>query len=99
MPQCICLGESIDPSTFTVEDIEFTLMEILKPTYRGILGERFAGLVGADAVIAGEASTLEGFRVLDDRTVQFKPEEPNAAFLATAIADLRFLPKHLLAGQ
>ncbi len=88
-----------DGQNFSVEDIEFTMMEILKPTYSGILQEHFAGLVGAGAIIAGEATTLEGFQVLDERTVQFKLEEPNAAFLASAIAELKFLPKHLLAGQ
>jgi peptide/nickel transport system substrate-binding protein len=88
-----------DGEKFSVEDIEYTLKEILKPTYSGILQQRFAGLVGAEEVIAGEATTLEGFQVLDEGTVQFKLEEPNAAFLATAIYDLTFLPKHLLAGQ
>jgi len=88
-----------DGEPFTVEDIEFTMMEILKPTYTGIFQSRFANLVGADKMIAGEATTLEGFKVIDDKTVQFKLNEPNAPFLARAIDDLKFLPKHLLEGQ
>jgi ABC-type transport system substrate-binding protein len=60
------------------------MMEILKPTYTDSLMERFAGLAG--------------FQVLDEATVQFELEEPNAAFLASAIADLKFLPNPLIAG-
>jgi peptide/nickel transport system substrate-binding protein len=88
-----------DGEPFTVEDIEYTMMEILKPTYTGILQSRFTDLVGAEAVIAGEATELEGFQVIDDKTVQFKLNQPNAAFLAYQIDDLKFLPKHLLEGQ
>jgi peptide/nickel transport system substrate-binding protein len=88
-----------DGEPFTVEDIEFTLMEILKPTYTGRYQQNFAGLVGADAVIAGEAETLDGFEVLDDRTVQFTLNAPTAGFLASAIEQLKFLPKHLLEGK
>jgi peptide/nickel transport system substrate-binding protein len=75
------------------------MMEILKPTYTGIFQSRFVDLVGADKVIAGEADSLEGFKIIDDKTVQFKLNEPNAPFLAWAIAGLKFLPKHLLEGQ
>jgi peptide/nickel transport system substrate-binding protein len=88
-----------DGEPFTVADIEYTMMEILKPTYTGIFQTRFADLVGADKVIAGEATELEGFKVIDDKTVQFKLNAPNAAFLAYAVDDLKFLPKHLLEGQ
>ncbi|MFZ5916480.1 MAG: ABC transporter substrate-binding protein [Chloroflexota bacterium] len=88
-----------DGEPFTVADIEFTMMEILKSTYTGIFQTRFADLVGADKVIAGEATELEGFQVIDDKTVQFKLNQPNASFLAYAIRDLKFLPKHLLEGQ
>lgn len=88
-----------DGEPFTVADIEYTLMEILKPTYTGIFQPRFQDLVGADKVIAGEATELEGFKIIDDKTVQFKLNQPNAPFLAWAIAGLKFLPKHLLEGQ
>jgi len=88
-----------DGEPFTVDDIEFTLMEILKPTYTGIYQQRFADLVGADKVIAGEADSLEGFQIIDDKTVQFKLNSINPAFLAVAINDLKFIPKHLLEGQ
>jgi len=88
-----------DGKPFTVEDIEFTMMEVLKPTYTGIFQERFVDLVGAEAVIAGEADDLEGFQVIDDKTVQFKLEQPNAPFLAWAISALKFVPKHLLEGK
>lgn len=88
-----------DGEPFTVEDIEFTVMEILKPSYTGVLQQRFADLVGADKVIAGEATSLEGFKIIDAKTVQFKLNKPNAPFLATAIFDLKFLPQHLLEGK
>jgi peptide/nickel transport system substrate-binding protein len=88
-----------DGEPFTVADIEFTMMEILKPTYTGIFAQRFQDLVGADKVIAGEATELEGFKVIDDKTVEFKLNQPNAPFLAWAVSGLKFLPKHLLEGQ
>ncbi len=88
-----------DGEPFTVEDIEFTMMEILKPTYTGIFQQRFQDLVGADKVIAGEATELEGFKVIDDKTVQFQLTQPNAPFLAWAVSSLKFVPKHLLEGQ
>lgn len=88
-----------DGEPFTVEDIEFTLMEILKPTYTGIYQQRFADLVGADAVIAGDADSLEGFQIIDDKTVQFSLNNLDPAFLAIAINDLKFIPKHLLEGE
>ena len=88
-----------DGEPFTVDDIEFTMMEILKPTYTGIFQQRFQDLVGADQVIAGEATELEGFQVIDEKTVQFKLNQPNAPFLAWAVSALKFVPKHLLEGQ
>jgi len=88
-----------DGEPFSVQDIEFTLMEILKPTYAGAFQARFADLEGADRVIGGEADSLEGFRVIDDDTVQFRLNNPNAAFLSVALVDLKFLPMHLLAGK
>ena len=88
-----------DGEPFSVEDIEFTLMEILKPTYTGIYQQRFSDLVGADAVIAGEADSLDGFQIIDDRTVQFSLNNPDPAFLALAIDNLKFIPKHLLEGE
>lgn len=88
-----------DGEPFTVEDIEFTVLEILKPTYTGIYQERFANLVGADQVIAGTADSLDGFQIIDDKTVQFQLNAIDPSFLAVAINDLKFLPKHLLEGQ
>jgi peptide/nickel transport system substrate-binding protein len=88
-----------DGEPFTVEDIEYTMMEMLKPTYTGIFQQRFEDLVGADKVIAGEATELEGFQIVDDKTVQFTLTRPNAPFLAWAVSALKFLPKHLLEGQ
>ena len=88
-----------DGEPFTVADIEFTMMEILKPTYTGIFAQRFQDLVGADKVIAGEATELEGFKIIDDKTVEFKLNAPNAPFLAWAVSASSSCPKHLLEGQ
>ena len=88
-----------DGQPFTVDDIQYTLMEVLKPAYTGLFQQRFQDLVGADKVIAGEATELEGFKIIDPKTVQFKLNQPNAPFLAWAVSALKFLPKHLLEGQ
>jgi ABC-type transport system substrate-binding protein len=88
-----------DGTPLTAQDFEFTLLTILSPDYTGPWQGYFAGLVGADKVIAGEAEELEGLKVIDDMTFQLTLAEPSAAFLVISARNLKPIPKHLLEGE
>src|SRR5215208_174546 len=76
-----------DGSPITAQDVEFSLTRALSPQTAADAGVALAGpsylgeIVGADEVIRGEASTLSGLRVVDDRTVEIDLEAPRATFL------------------
>jgi peptide/nickel transport system substrate-binding protein len=88
-----------DGTPLTAQDFEFTLMTILSPDYTGPWQGYFAGLVGADKVIAGETDQFEGLKVIDDKTFQLTLSQPNAAFLVISARNLKPIPKHLLEGE
>lgn len=88
-----------DGTPLTAQDFEFTLLTILSPDYTGPWQGLFAGLAGADAMIAGDSDSLDGVQVIDDKTLQLTLAEPNAAFLPIAARHLKPIPKHLLEGE
>jgi len=88
-----------DGKPLTAQDFEFTLLTILSKDYTGPWQGLFSGLVGADKVIAGTATSLDGLKVIDDKTLQLKLTQPNAAFLVNSVRNLKPVPKHLLEGQ
>lgn len=88
-----------DGTPLTAADFAFTLQAFLSPGYTGPWQGLFRDIVGADAMIAGSSSQLEGVKVLDPQTFSIQLAHPNAAFLATAAPYLRPIPEHLLKGQ
>jgi oligopeptide transport system substrate-binding protein len=76
-----------DGSPITARDVAFSLTRALSPQTAADAGAALAGpsylgdIVGADAVIRGEASELAGVRVIDDRTIEIDLEAPRATFL------------------
>lgn len=67
---------------FTAEDVVYTFNRML--TADGVVNSCFIDQVkGANALLAGEADTLEGIEVVDDYTVKMTLEEPFAGFLAS----------------
>ena len=88
-----------DGQPFSAEDVRFTVMSMLAPDYAGPFQSRWKTLVGGADVAAGKAQDLEGLKVLDPNTIQFKLLEPNATFLTLVMPDLKPIPMHILQGQ
>ncbi len=88
-----------DGKPLRAQDFEFTLLTILSKDYTGPWQSLFRDLVGADKVMAGSATSLDGVKVVDDKTLQLKLNQPNAAFLPNAVRNLKPIPRHILEGQ
>ena len=87
-----------DGEPVTADDVRFTLELYADSTQQAVnAGTVQNALVGGTAYGAGEADTLEGVQVIDERTVQLTTPEPNAAFL-DLITRIFILPEHSL-GQ
>jgi peptide/nickel transport system substrate-binding protein len=88
-----------DGQPYSAEDTRFTILTILTPGYSGPFQKDWSGLVGAADVIAGTATDLEGVKVLDPNTIQFKLNQVDATFMTAIMPNLKSVPKHLLEGQ
>src|SRR5205823_264073 len=88
-----------DSQPFSADDVQFTVMSMLAPDYAGPFQSRWKALTGAADVIAGKSKTLEGMKVVDPNTIQFRLDEANATFLTLVVPDLKPIPRHLLDGQ
>jgi len=87
-----------DGTPLTAEDIAFTLHAILKKETASPFVPRFIGIQGAQEYNQGQADTISGIQVVDERTIKITLKEPNAAFLAN-LRFLRPLPKRHLEGK
>jgi peptide/nickel transport system substrate-binding protein len=85
-----------DGEEFTAEDVKFSYEFPADPEYLGGAFNTVAGLKGAMAKYEGEADEIEGIQVIDDYTISFTTEEPNALFLDT-VANRAVVPAHVLA--
>lgn len=71
----------------TAEDVAFSLARSLTPATAGGNAGLLAGptyisdIAGAAEVLSGEAETLSGVRVIDDRTLEIELDEPSSTFL------------------
>lgn len=83
-----------DGEPFTANDVAFTYTSLAAPTYTGGCESRVLDVVGAAAYQAGEADAIEGIQVIDDHTIAFTLNEPNAAFIGNCYTCI--LPEHLL---
>ena len=76
-----------DGSRITPEDVVFSFTRALSPQTAADAGAALAGpsyladIVGAEEVIRGEATTLSGLRIVDDRTLEIDLKAPRATFL------------------
>ncbi|MBV9326784.1 MAG: ABC transporter substrate-binding protein [Chloroflexi bacterium] len=87
-----------DGQPLTASDVLFTLQGILTKSVASVHAPRFLPIQGAQAYFDGEASTISGAQVVDDRTLKITLAQPNAAFVSS-LRWLRPLPKHLLDGK
>lgn len=70
-----------DGSPLTANDIAFTLTGLLNPDTAAPRANLYAPIEGAEAFMAGEADSVSGIEVVDDRTLVVTLAEPNAPFL------------------
>jgi peptide/nickel transport system substrate-binding protein len=84
-----------DGEPFTAQDVKFSYEFPADPEYLGSAYSNLAVLKGAQAKHDGQATEVEGVVVIDDYTISFTTEEPNALFLDT-VAQRPIFPSHLL---
>lgn len=81
-----------DGTPVTAEDAEFSLYVYLDPAYDGRSDYTVAKIKGTDAYKNGDAATIEGIKVLDEKTLEITVDEVNALtlnYLAVTV-----VPKH-----
>ena len=70
-----------DGSALTSEDVEYTFTRMFA-LEDSVQTDFTSAIKGSDAVMAGEADTLEGFKVIDDLNFAITLDAPYASFLA-----------------
>jgi oligopeptide transport system substrate-binding protein len=68
---------------FTAQDVKYSWERACNPETESNTAETYLGdIVGVSEVIAGEASSIRGLRVIDDYTIEVNLDEPKAYFLS-----------------
>lgn len=67
---------------FKADDVVFTFERMLKPETEALNQDFITAIKGATAMMEGNATILEGLKVIDDYTVEMTLESPFAPFLA-----------------
>ncbi|MCJ7840856.1 ABC transporter substrate-binding protein [Lederbergia sp. NSJ-179] len=70
-----------DGTPLTAEDVEFTLTLLHDPSYGGGTDITEAKVVGGLDYKNGDADTISGIQVIDEKTIEIKTEEVNARSL------------------
>ena len=84
-----------DGTPFTAKDVEFTYKAALWPKMTSTYANQLLTIVGAKDFREGKSKDLPGIKVVDDTTIEFTMEKPDAAiFLNSALISI--LPRHLL---
>ena len=64
-----------DNTPLTAHDIEFTYYVLADPSYTGRYGSVVTDMLGYEEFFAGETTTFEGVKAIDDYTVEFNFKE------------------------
>ena len=88
-----------DGQPVTAADVAFTYNTGLKIKAGSNIGGRLAPIKGSKAVVADESKNAEGIRVIDDLTIAFDLDEPNAQVVPNVFAIIRIAPKHPFEGK
>lgn len=83
-----------DGEALTAADVAFTLTSLADPSYDGGSYADVSVIEGAEAYHAGEADSVSGVEVLDDRTIDITTSEAFAPVLAN-LAGIFILPEHI----
>jgi len=85
-----------DGEPLTAADVEWTVMAALHPAVGGsVWVQNLGGIIGATEYHAGVVDTIEGIEAVDDRTITFHLNDPDASFMHRTY--LGILPSHILA--
>ena len=83
-----------DGKPYRAEDIAFTMNIYLHKDLGKWWSGNYLPIKGGAAYNKGEADSISGVEVVDDHTIKFTTEEPNAAF-PTLFTEFKTLPKHV----
>lgn len=75
----------------TAHDVEFTYLMMADPSYDGPRSGYVSGLVGYEEYNKGDATNIEGLKVIDDLTISFTTKEVDAKGLGNC--SMGILPK------
>jgi len=67
--------------SLTAEDVRYSLDRVTNPITQSPGAGFFGSIEGYDAVAAGDADSLSGVSVIDERTVEIRLSRPDATFL------------------
>lgn len=67
-----------DGSPMTAEDVAFTYYVLCDPSYDGSADVASVQLLGWRDYVEGRADTISGIQIINDSTIQFRLEKPNA---------------------
>jgi peptide/nickel transport system substrate-binding protein len=85
-----------DGEPVTAADVEWTFMAAIHPAVgQSVWAQNFGSIIGASEYQAGEVDTIEGIEIVDDKTITFHLNAPNASFMYGTY--LGILPSHILA--
>lgn len=83
-----------DGSTLTAEDVRYTFTRMFVPEQASVCSGYYVMIVGAQAMLDGEATELDGFTVEDDRHFTIRLEYPYAPFVsALTLAFAEIFPR------
>lgn len=83
-----------DGEPVTAEDVRFTFEFIAHPDYTGVRFSDIDKIVGAQEFKDGEADTISGIEVIDNKTIKITTKEVYAPFLSS-IAGKQIIPEHI----
>lgn len=66
-----------DGTPLTTKDVEFTIYAMCDPNYDGPYDGASIGIVGFKDYAAGDAGSISGIKVVDEKNIQFTLEKPN----------------------
>ena len=81
-----------DGTPLTAYDVEFTYLAMADPNYDGRYYSMVSDIVGYEEYAQGDATSLEGIKVIDDYTISFTFKEEQAINLSNC--GMFIMPKH-----
>ncbi|MGN6758963.1 MAG: ABC transporter substrate-binding protein [Thermomicrobiales bacterium] len=84
-----------DGQPFTAADVEYTYKLFLTKAIGSYFSKNLLTITGAQAFYDGTAQQIPGLKVIDDNTIQFSLDKPNAAFIFSTLTQHSIIPMHV----